>query len=294
MSINSLIGIDLGGTHIRGAVVQGKELSDVISVKVPAEGSQKEVLDELFRLVDKLMNDGVKAIGIGVPSVVDVEKGIVYDVQNIPSWKEVELKKYMEDRYHIPVLVNNDANCFALGEKYFGKGANYHSFIGLTIGTGLGAGIIIHDRLYAGPNCGAGEFGMVDYLDRYYEYYASGQFFKNKYQVAGDSVFTKAEQGDKQALQCFEEFGIHLGNAIKMILYTYDPEMIILGGSIKNAYPFFHQTMWERIRTFAYPKSLEKFQIELSELDNCGVLGASALYYDMQRTFRSEEVSGRG
>src|SRR5690606_24955530 len=112
-----------------------------------------------------------------VPSVVDVDKGIVYDVQNIPSWKEVPLKAIMEERYGVPVQVNNDANCFALGEKYFGQGRDSKAFIGLTLGTGLGAGIILNDKLYAGPNCGAGEFGMVPYLDYHYEYYASGQFF---------------------------------------------------------------------------------------------------------------------
>lgn len=171
-----IIGIDLGATNIRGGLVNGTSLSGMNSKRINSSGSVEEVMKDMYAIIDSLIDNDVSAIGIGVPSVVDVKLGIVYDVQYIPSWKEVHLKKIIEERYRIPVLVNNDANCFAIGEYYFGKGVGTEHMIGLTIGTGLGAGIIINRHLYAGPNCGAGEFGMVDYLDHCYEYYASGQF----------------------------------------------------------------------------------------------------------------------
>ncbi len=211
---------------------------------------------------------------------MDIDKGIVYDVQNIPSWKEVALKKLMEERYHVPVSINNDSNCFALGEKYFGKGRNFHSMIGLTIGTGLGGGIIINDKLYTGINCGAGEFGCVQYLDQFVEYYASGQFFENCYQTNGEIVYKNALDGDPLSVMMFEELGIHLGNAIKMILYTYCPGLIVLGGSISKAYPLFQKKMWERIHTYVYSNTLNQFHLEISELENAGILGAASLYYD--------------
>jgi glucokinase len=277
-----IIGIDLGGTHVRAGVVSEGRLENIASVRIPSDGAVDEVLRVIFQLVDPLINGNIKAIGIGVPSVVDVEKGIVYDVQNIPSWKVVELKKLMEERYRLPVLINNDANCFALGEKYFGKGQKAHSLIGLTIGTGLGAGIIINDKLYPGLNTGAGEFGCVDYLDKYYEYYASGQFFENCYHTNGEVVFQKAQSGDPLSTMILEELGTHIGNAIKMILYTYCPELIILGGSISKSYSFFQKNMWERIHTYVYSNTLEHFHLEISELENGGVLGAAALYYDQQ------------
>jgi glucokinase len=181
------------------------------------------------------------------------------------------------------VLVNNDANCFALGEYYFGKGIGNDNMIGLTIGTGLGAGIIIEQRLFAGANCGAGEFGMVDYLDHCYEYYASGQFFQNKYRTDGAEAFERARAGNPQARAWFAEMGNHLGNAIKMIMYTYDPTLIIFGGSVRFAYPYFHDAVWERIRTFAYAQSISRLRIELSELENSGILGAAGLCYDFLR-----------
>jgi glucokinase len=278
MSDKKIIGIDLGATNIRGGLVHGAQLSAIKSRRINSTGTVEEVMNDVFGIIDSLIDKEVAAIGIGVPSVVDIEQGIVYDVQYIPSWKEVPLKKTIEARYDVPVLVNNDANCFALGEYYFGKGAGSENMIGLTIGTGLGAGIIINHRLFAGPNCGAGEFGMVDYLDHCYEYYASGQFFQNVYQTDGQEVFAKANAGDKQALGWYGEMGTHLGNAIKMIMYTYDASLIIFGGSVRFAYPFFRDTMWQRIHTFAFTHSIQKLQIQLSDLQNSGILGAAGLY----------------
>lgn len=275
-----VIGVDLGATNIRAASVEKNSISGIHSKKINSSGTEQEVLEDVFEVVDTLVDNSVTAIGIGVPSVVDVEQGIVYDVQYIPSWKEVHLKKLMEDRYKLPVFVNNDANCFALGEYYFGKGKGVDSMIGLAIGTGVGAGIIINHKLYSGYNCGAGEFGMVDYLDKVYEYYCSGSFFQNVYHVEGEAVFQRAKAHDAQALKLYDEMGIHLGNAIKMIMYTYDPSLIILGGSVRLAYDFYKKTLWERIRTFAFTKSAERLKIEISDLQNSGILGAAALYYD--------------
>ena len=275
-----IIGVDLGGTNIRAGLVVNGQILKLVQQKTNSSGTTQEVLKDLYQLIDELFDKDVKAIGIGVPSVVDIANGIVYDVQYIPSWKIVPLKELIENRYAINVMVNNDANCFALGEYHFGKGKNLESMIGLTIGTGLGSGIILQRKLYAGSHCGAGEFGMVDYLDHFVEYYASGQFFQNVYGVNGQEVFKKATSGDSVALKMFAEFGRHLGNAIKLVLYTYDVSFIVLGGSVRFGYPFFQEAMWQRVRTFAYHKTIEDLRIEISELENSGILGAAALYYN--------------
>ena len=282
MSNIKLIGVDLGATNIRAAIVSENRITDIKSKRINSTGTEEQVLEDVFQTVDAVMNKEVKAIGIGVPGVVDIKNGIVYDVIYIPSWKKVHLKEKMEARYGIPVFVNNDANCFALGEFHFGKGKGSESMIGLAIGTGLGAGIIINHKLYAGPNCGAGEFGMIEYLDKVYEYYCSGQFFQNVYQLDGETVFENAKKGDPRSLQLYELMGTHLGNAIKAIMYSYDPDLIIFGGSVRFAYEFFQKTMWERIRTCAFSQSVANLQIKISELENSGILGAAALYYDAQ------------
>src|SRR5258708_38246081 len=103
------IGIDLGGTHLRGGLVTENNLSSILTQRINPDGSIEEVLKQLFDLADQLINQSVKAIGIGVPGLVDTNQGIVYDVVNIPSWKEVPLQRFMEDRYHLPVFINNDA-----------------------------------------------------------------------------------------------------------------------------------------------------------------------------------------
>jgi len=279
-----ILGVDLGGTNVRAALVRDQRLGDVSSVRINPHGAAEEVLDQLRGLIDRTRSEGVDGIGIGVPSVVDVEKGIVYDVQNIPSWREVHLKSILEDRYGVPVLVNNDANCFALGEKHFGKGVGCQSLIGLILGTGFAGGVIIDGRLYAGRNCGAGEFGMMPYLEGIYEHYCSGQFFTRHLGQTGAELYRRAAEGDRGALQAFAEFGHHLGEGIKAILYAYDPERIILGGSVRKAFRFFERTMWETIRSFGFPSSIKSLTIAVSELEHVAILGAAALHYDADRT----------
>ena len=276
----TVIGVDLGGTKILAGKVQNEQIVASCKTAVPKGGSETEVLQALYQSIDQIVDASVMGIGIGVPSVVDTEKGIVYDVQNIPSWQEVRLKDLMEERYGLPVYVNNDANCFAAGEKHFGKGQNHKNFAALIVGTGIAAGLIINDRLYNGHNCGAGEFGMIPYLEHHYEYYCSGQFFTNCHGIDGQIAAQRAMKGDAEALALFKTFGHHLGNAIKAILYAIDPGVIIMGGSVSKAYPLFEKSMWESIRQFAYRNVLEDLTIEISTNPDIAVLGAAALYFD--------------
>jgi glucokinase len=278
----TIVGIDLGGTNARAAVVHDQRLGEVSSVRINAQGSVDEVLGQLCGLIDRVRAGDADGIGIGVPSVVDIERGIVYDVVNIPSWREVPLKAILEERYGVPVLVNNDANCFALGEEHFGKGVGCRSLIGLILGTGFAAGVILDGRLYPGRNCGAGEFGLIPYLDSIYEHYCCGQFFARRVRQTGAEVYGKAVAGDPQALGVFAEFGHHLGEAVKTILYAYDPAMIVLGGSVRKAYRFFETAMWESIRSFAFPNSIKSLAIAVSELEHVAILGAAALHFDAE------------
>jgi len=275
-----IIGVDLGATNARAALVRGQALGPVMETEINRQGSVDEVLEQICGIIDQTRSAEVDGIGIGVPSVVDVATGIVYDVQNIPSWREVHLKAILEARYGVPVLVNNDANCYAVGEAHFGKGAGLRSIIGLIMGTGFAGGVIIDGRLYPGRNCGAGEFGMIPYLDSIYEHYCCGQFFPRRSGQSGAEVFRRAEQGDREALKIFDEFGRHVGEGIKTILYAYDPEIIILGGSVRKAFRHFEHAMWEAIRSFGFPNSIKSLRIEVSDLEHVAILGAAALHYD--------------
>src|SRR5690606_33938887 len=143
-----------------------------------ANASFDSTMEQVFRLIGPLATKEVAGIGVGVPSVVDVERGTVYNVTNIPSWTRVELKSIVEREFKLPVFVNNDVNCYVLGEHRFGLAQGFDTVVGMSIGTGLGSGIIIKNKLYIGNNCGAGEIGLLPYKDKNIEYYASGNVFK--------------------------------------------------------------------------------------------------------------------
>lgn len=277
----AVIGVDLGGTGLRAGRVQGDVIVHRCTRAVPVTENEEDVLQEIIGAIENVFDNTVEGIGIGVPSIVDVERGIVYTVVNIPSWKEVHLKEKLEREFRLPVHVNNDANCFALGECHYGKGRGFRHLVGITLGTGLGAGIIIDRRLYNGSNCGAGEIGTIPYKDETVEQYCSGQFFSRVYGLSGEAVFEHASEGDKSALEMYEEFGREMAHAIMIAMYAYDPEMIILGGSVSRAFGFFKPAMMQKLApAFAYPHALERIVIEASELPDVALLGAAALHLD--------------
>ncbi|MGE5812315.1 MAG: ROK family protein, partial [Ignavibacteria bacterium] len=112
-----VLGVDIGGTNIRVGLIDNNALIRVESMKLKKHGTEQEILDDLNFMIKKFMSEKIEAIGIGVPSLVDAEKGIVYDAVNIPAWKKVNLKEQIEKINQIPVYVDNDANCFVIGEK---------------------------------------------------------------------------------------------------------------------------------------------------------------------------------
>ncbi len=273
----TVLGVDVGGTKIKAGRVLGKNVAQSSLSKVNRDDSEETSLSKLFKTIDEVMTDAVEAIGIGVPAVVDPDSGVVYDVQNIPSWKKVPLKELVQKQFGVPVYINNDANCFALGEKHFGKAKQFSNCVALSLGTGLGMGILINDKLYNGVLCGAGEIGMLPYKNGILEQYTGSFFFEEEYGESAKVLYQKALDNDSEALSAFREYGVHLGEAIRAILYLFAPEAIILGGSIRNAYPFFKASLQEALDSFAYQKQMENFKIETSDLVDSPILGAAAL-----------------
>ena len=271
------IAIDLGGTNVRVAtVLSDGSFGRILSEPCLSSGSEEEVLGQLYRLIDALFCPEVDGIGIGVPSVVDTDRGIVYNVVGIPSWKEVHLKDKLEARYHVPAEVDNDCNCFALGVTRFGKDGPHKEAFCVTLGTGVGGSLVIDGHLYRGRNAGAGEIGSIPYLDKDYEYYCSSRFFVGK-GTTGKDVAVAAAGGDPSALAVMDEFGGHMGKLVQMIMFAYDPSVIILGGSIAKAFSLYSEPMWRMIREFPYPKSVENLNLFATDLDNPGILGAALL-----------------
>jgi glucokinase len=276
----NLIGVDMGGTKILAGKIESQQIAREFKMPTPAGESEQIVVQALISAIEQVFDHTCEGIGIGVPSVVETEKGIVYDVLAIPSWKEVHLKEQLESHFCKPVFVNNDSNCFALGEKYFGKGKKYKNLVGITLGTGLGAGIIVNNKLYNGSNCGAGEFGCIPYKGSILEDYCSSHFFKSNYGLEGHLAFQLAKDGDQKAREIFNDFGKNIGFAIKIIMLSVDPEAILIGGSISEAFPFFRQSMLDSLADYPYSHSVKQIAIEKSELKGAAILGAGALFYD--------------
>ena len=275
-----VLGVDLGGTNIRsGRVVEGK-VEHISKNKVPQTQHDQVVLDRIIETMEKTFDQHIQAIGVGVPSLLDRKEGIVYDVQNIPSWKEVRLKEILEKHFRVPVWIDNDANCFALGERIFGAGKDYEDFVGLAIGTGLGCGIIKNGKLMQDANGCSGEFGSLFYLESIVEDYCGGKFFVNHFQENGANMYKRANNGDPEALEAFRQYGHHLGKAIQMILFSVDPEAIILGGSIAGSVEFFAESMNQTLSEFPYKKMMEKLKIVQATNTDAGILGAAALCFD--------------
>jgi glucokinase len=272
-----IIGVDLGGTKVRAGVASRGQIHNQKQQLFKSYGSQAETLEQLMELINSLMHSDVEGIGLGVPSVVDVEHGIVFNVVNIPSWDRVPLKDILEAKFNVPVAVNNDVNCFVLGEHRFGRVKGMKNVVGITVGTGLGSGIIINHELFNGTNCGAGEVGLIGYRDQTIEYYASGNFFPTHHGTSAAAAHDLALSGNAEALGWWNEFGVHMGHAVKTVMYAYDPEAIVIGGSVSKAFSFFEESMLASLKDFTFPESVKKLKILRSVNENITLLGAAAL-----------------
>lgn len=278
--VGSFIGVDLGGTNMRAAKVTDGVIVKQQIMPTPREAKNcEDTIEALINVIAEVMDADVLAIGIGVPSVVDRRLGIVYNVANIPYWEEVHLKDILTSRFSVPVYVDNDANCFALGERFFGEGQTIPNFVGLTLGTGLGGGIIQQGKLLDDANCGSGEFGEIPYKEHNLEYYCSGSYFMNEWHINGKEMHERAMQNDPIALEAYSQLGLHLSVAVKIVVLTLDPQLIVFGGSVAEAHSLFEASLKEGLKDFPYPNSINRLQIRYSNLQNAGILGAASLCY---------------
>ena len=272
-----IIGVDIGATKIHIGAVENSRVIEEHVFPTARHAPKEKIIADLIKGIESLSGEGFSGIGIGVSGLVDEEKGIIYDLLNIPSWKEVHLKTRLENHFHKPVNITNDANVFAIGEKIFGMGRAFRNMVGVTLGSGFGAGIIINHKLFSGAYSSAGEIGSIPYLDKTEEDYCSGKFFRRELGIGGKEVHRRAERGDRSALVTLNEYGMHLGNALKLIIYVLSPEAILIGGSISKSYNFFEGSLKECLQTFPFTRVMEKVVIQPSDISNISLLGAAAL-----------------
>ncbi|MEQ9304269.1 MAG: ROK family protein [Marinoscillum sp.] len=276
------IGVDLGATQIRAAVCQGDQLIGRRQALLQNKDDLNKTLDQITEFIEPLIEPGTTGIGIGVPAIVDIPTGTVYNSNNISSWQKVALKQTLEIRLSLPVHVNNDANSFTYGTYKFGLNTKCQNMVGVTLGTGLGIGLVLNGQPYFGSNCGAGEIGLNQYKGKTYELYTSSEFFTREHGLSAQEAHELARSGSEDHLMMWHMYGIHLGEFIKTAVTAYDPEVIAFGGSIAQAFDLFEPGIRTALKDFIFQESLKKLQFRQVELKDVAILGAAALFDDYE------------
>lgn len=297
-----IAGIDIGGTRIKTGIFENGEIVERDVFPTGASSGSEKIIG---KIIDFFKNRNVEKAGIGVPGLVD-RKGVVRIPPNLPGWIEVDMKGIIEKETQIPVFIGNDANIYALGEWRYGKGKGKKNLIVLTLGTGIGGGIIVDGKLLMGSTGGAAEVGHITLdpsgpqcncggrgcLEAYLgsNYLAerarvlSKKFDKKELETSDLSPLNLsiwAEAGNPLALSLWDEYGFYLALGIVNLIHIFDPELIVLGGGVKNAFKFFRERMWREIRKRTMSFEGRKVKIEVSSLgDDAGVYGA---YYYAER-----------
>jgi len=258
------IGVDIGGTEIKAGIVSNGKVIKKITVKTQTNKGRKQVIQNITNAIKQLFNKNIKAIGIGAPGPLDYKRGILGKQLNLPL-SNFNLKKFVQQKFKVPVAVDNDANVFTLGEALQGAGKKYDNVIGLTLGTGIGGGIVINKKLYHGRG-NAGELGHITIKfdekikskcgnNGCIEQYASARGICKRAKVKSPlELYNLAIKRNKKAISAWKQTGILLGIGIINIINSFDPDIVIIGGNISKAWKFFYKAMNQEINKRALLK----------------------------------------
>ncbi len=287
-----IAGVDLGGTKIIAGVIypDGRLAGTPVEIPTKAEEPGESIIGRMVDAIKRAVSgagaaiDEICGIGIGSPGPLDINKGIILNTANLPTLNNFNLKEKISGALNIPVYVNNDANCFALGECFFGAIKDAKDAFGVTLGTGFGCGIVIDRKIYTGATDTAAEIDLCPYLGGTLEDYISGRGVVRIYkEIKGEDgsppdIADKARNGDADAVKTWEEFGMHLGVALSYAVNILDPEVIIVGGSLSNAYDLFSEKMIGTLNKNINPIPRENIRIIKAKLgNNAGLIGACCL-----------------
>ena len=271
------IGIDIGGTSIVAARFSVSELIEIAEVPTGSDRPAMEIMESLYEAIDEVLTNEVVGIGIGMPGFMNADTGEILQINNIKSFNGFFIKPAVEKRFNLPTFQSNDANCFALGETYYGAGKKYKNLVGITLGTGLGGGIILDRKIHTGLMGGAGELGCIPFHGGIVEDICSAALFKNKYYTTGIELYKKAKKGDQKSLAVFDELAQNIGELIRSVMYILAPEAFVIGGSVSNSWDLLEKPLRKEVDKFLVPMISNKTDLVRAELDNAGLYGAAAL-----------------
>ncbi len=287
-----IAGVDLGGTKIKAGIIDfnGEVKGSPVVVPTKAEEPGDTIVARMVEAInDAIGNAGVSiddiaGIGIGSPGPLDIKNGIILNTANLPTLNNYNLKEKIAAAFNVPFYLNNDANCFALGECCFGAIKGVKDAFGVTLGTGYGCGIVIDRKIYTGATDTAAEIDLCPYLGGTLEDYISGRGVVRIYkEISGKEgkppeIADLARKGDADSVKTWEEFGKHLGISLSFAVNILDPGVIIVGGSLSNAYDLFSGKMIETMNANINPMPRENIKVVKAMLgDNAGFIGACCL-----------------
>ncbi len=308
------IGIDVGGTNVKIALVDDGKIIYSNSVPTYAQMGYEYTVNNIKQAIRDLMKEtettaaDIKGIGFDFPGQVDYKTGVVKLAPNIPGWVNVPIAQMIEEEFHIPTRIDNDVRCAALGEMNFGAGKGCQNFVCITVGTGIGSGLVVNGQLVRGaanaageighiklqmqngPICGCGDTGCLEafasgpsIVAMAQDYLKSGKSTKFR-EMAGDGEITPyivakaAEAGDPVAKRIFTIIGEYVGMGLVSVINLLNPEKVIIGGGVAEAGDLLLEPIRKTVMERAMVVARESVEIVPAELGNsAGVIGASML-----------------
>jgi glucokinase len=299
--------VDLGGTHLRVALVDDNgRILNQHKQNTPKGDSAEDIIDALAQAAERWRCNElpVIAVSIMVPGAVDCDKAVVLQAPNLPSLVNFPLKGELEQRLGWPVLLENDANAAAVGEMWLGAARGCRNVVSVTLGTGVGGGVILDGKLWRGSHGSAGEIGHIT-VDPFsglkckcgntgcLELFASATAIVRMTreslssfpatslksdELTAEMVYEAGQRGDELALAVFKRMGMYLGIGLANVINFIDPKIIVSSGGVVNGWDLFAGEMYRQVEERAFRAIAHQVKIAKAECgDNAGLLGAARL-----------------
>lgn len=285
---NEIIALDIGGTNIKyGKITTSGELISTGNISTEAEKGVNSLLSKIYIIVEEYLSKKTLGIAISATGQIDFNLGkVVGGNPIIDGWIGCELVKILEEKYKLPCILENDVNCAALGEMWFGEGKEESNFLCLTIGTGIGGGIILNRNLFRGASSVAGEFGKLFLENKTgtYERYSSMSALlritneKLNKNLDGKEIFNLYWSNDKEIQVIVDEWIDNITSGLRTLLYIWNPSCIIIGGAVTHQGDKLKKLIEESLEKKITENYLKCLRIKFAKLgNNAGLLGATYL-----------------
>ena len=298
--VHFLLGIDLGGTKIAAGAfdAQHRLIGEIVKAPTAADQPAGITLGNIERAAREACrragaaDSGLLGVGIGSTGPVEASTGRVLEATSLPSLNYFDLGSWVRKRFGAPLFLENDANCFALGEALQGAGAGHRVVVAVTLGTGFGCGIVMDGVMYSGMSSNAGEVANCPVAGDTFDNMLSGAGVRRFYErvlgkpsaLSAREIGDLAESGNVAALQAWHDYGDALGAGLGTIAAVIDPSICVVGGSVSARLALFEAPLRARLRSILAPAAAANIQIARAKLGPAaGVIGAAEYAFHQLR-----------